>query len=184
MCCTHFVDLNLFKIFLGIIADCKISRDFFTATNWMQSVDLGAASIIVNFSITLLHYLVFFFALLLLLLSGDVELNPGPIIDKRPVIRLLIEWLDELVDWQTFGLLLPGITYSMIEKIRADNQRIDHQKIALYAKWLEVFPDATWRDVIAALEAKKETKLAKKIRDDTEGQGSSTMMNTSIQSKS
>uniref|UniRef100_A0A1X7V9J1 Uncharacterized protein n=1 Tax=Amphimedon queenslandica TaxID=400682 RepID=A0A1X7V9J1_AMPQE len=61
--------------------------------------------------------------------SGDVELNPGPMIDDRPDISLLIQWLEPLVDWKPFGLGLPGITYSDISKIEAELVRIDERNL-------------------------------------------------------
>ena len=42
---------------------------------------------------------------MLLLLSGDVELNPGPMINDQPDTSSLHQWLEPLVDWQSFGLI-------------------------------------------------------------------------------
>uniref|UniRef100_A0A1X7V0L4 Death domain-containing protein n=1 Tax=Amphimedon queenslandica TaxID=400682 RepID=A0A1X7V0L4_AMPQE len=101
---------------------------------------------------------------MLLLLSGDVELNPGPMIDDRPDISLLTQWLEPLVDWKPFGRYLPGITYSDISKIEAENVKIDERKSALYSKWLSAVPEATWADVINALSKRRENKLVQDIR--------------------
>ena len=101
---------------------------------------------------------------MLLLLSGDVELNPGPMIDDQPDILLLTQWLEPLVEWKPFGLNLPGITYSDISRIEAENVKIDEQKSALYLKWLNVAPTATWADVINALNKRREIKLVQDIR--------------------
>uniref|UniRef100_A0A1X7U753 Uncharacterized protein n=1 Tax=Amphimedon queenslandica TaxID=400682 RepID=A0A1X7U753_AMPQE len=101
---------------------------------------------------------------MLLLLSGDVELNPGPMIDDRPDISLLIKWLEPLVDWKTFGLNLREITYSDISKLEAENATIDERKLALYSKWLYIAPKATWADVINALKKARENKLVGDIR--------------------
>uniref|UniRef100_A0A1X7SFC4 CARD domain-containing protein n=1 Tax=Amphimedon queenslandica TaxID=400682 RepID=A0A1X7SFC4_AMPQE len=38
-------------------------------------------------------------------------------IDDQPDIFLLLQWLEPLVDWQSFGLLLPGITQQDITTI-------------------------------------------------------------------
>uniref|UniRef100_A0A1X7SX44 Death domain-containing protein n=1 Tax=Amphimedon queenslandica TaxID=400682 RepID=A0A1X7SX44_AMPQE len=92
------------------------------------------------------------------------ELNPGPMIDDRPNISLLIQWLEPLVNWKQFGCCLPGITYSDISKIEAENKKIDEQKSALYSKWLTVAPKATWADVINALSKRKENKFVREIR--------------------
>ena len=108
----------------------------------------------------------FFFLIvhLLLLLSGDVELNPGPTIDDRPDMSLLIQWLDPLVDWIPFAYCLPEMTHSDISKIQAENKKVDDQKLALYTKWLYITPNATWEDVITALNIKREYKLVQDIK--------------------
>ena len=124
----------------------------------LQSLVLFIATI--GSSSDLIYYLVL---LLLLLLSGDVELNPGPMIDDQPDIFLLLEWLEPLVDWQPFGLLLPGITQheiSIIEQVDAKNQ-----KLALFSKWLNTDPTATWRDVLNALTKREEINLLQTIND-------------------
>ncbi|XP_019858940.1 PREDICTED: uncharacterized protein LOC109587145 [Amphimedon queenslandica] len=103
---------------------------------------------------------------MLLLISGDVELNPGPMIDDEPDIFLLLQWLEPLVDWKPFGLLLPGITQheiSVIEQVDAK-----HQKLALFSKWLNTHPTATWRDVLNALTKTEEIDLLQTINDQLE----------------
>uniref|UniRef100_A0A1X7T950 Death domain-containing protein n=1 Tax=Amphimedon queenslandica TaxID=400682 RepID=A0A1X7T950_AMPQE len=119
-----------------------------TDTNYLQSVVLpgGSSSNLIYNDLYLIVCL-----RMLLLLSGDVELNPGPMIDDRPDISLLIQWLEPLDDWKPFGLGLPGIKYSEISKIEAENALIDERKLALYSKWLHIAPKATWADVINAL---------------------------------
>ena len=132
-----------------------------TDTNYLQSVVLpgGSSSNLIYNDLYLIGCL-----RMLLLLSRDVELNPGPMIDDRPDISLLTEWLEPLVDWKPFGLGLPGITYSDISKIEAENTKIDEQKLALYSKWLSIAPEATWADVINALNKRRENKLVQNIR--------------------
>ena len=127
--------------------------------NCLQSLVLFLATI--GSSSDLIYYLVL---LLLLLLSGDVELNPGPMIDDRPDISLLTQWLEPLVDWKPFGRCLPGIKYSDILKIEAENTKIDERKLALYSKWLSIAPKASWADVINALSRRRENKLVQDIR--------------------
>ena len=124
-----------------------------TDTNYLQSVVLpgGSSSNLIYNDLYLIVCL-----RMLLLLSGDVELNPGPMIDDRPDISLLTQWLEPLVDWKPFGLSLPGITYSDISKIEAENATIDGRKLVLYSKWLYAAPKATWADVINALSKIKE----------------------------
>ena len=100
---------------------------------------------------------------MLLLLSGDVELNPGPMIDDQPDIFLLLQWLEPLVDWKPFGLLLPRITQQDIAIIEEMNT--EHQKLALFTKWLNTNPTATWRDVLDALTKREEINLLQTIND-------------------
>ena len=123
--------------------------------------------------------LIYCLVLLLLLLSGDVELNPGPMIDDRPDISLLTQWLEPLVEWKPFGRCLPQLTYPDISKIEAENVKIDEQKSALYSKWLSVNPKATWRDVIDALTSKNQNKLAQDIKDHIYSDAASTMSSLS-----
>ena len=132
-----------------------------TDTNYLQSVVLpgGSSSNLIYNDLYLIVCL-----RMLLLLSGDVELNPGPMIDDRPDISLLIRWLEPLVDWKPFGRCLPGITYSDILKIEAENASIEDRKSVLYSTWLSVAPEATWADVINALSRRRENKLVQGIR--------------------
>ena len=109
--------------------------------------------------LSLILYLIF-----CLLLSGDVELNPGPTIDDRPDVSLLIQWLDPLVDWIPFAYCLPEMTHSDISKIQAENKKVDDQKLALYSKWLDIIPNATWKDVITALNTRREYKLVQNVK--------------------
>ena len=124
----------------------------------LQSLVLFIATI--GSSSDMIYYLVL---LLLLLLSGDVELNPGPMIDDQPDIFLFLQWLEPLVDWQSFGLLLPGITQQDITTIEQLNT--EHQKLALFTKWLNTNPTATWRDVLHALTKREEINLLQTIKD-------------------
>ena len=117
----------------------------------------------VGSSSNLICFFLFLIVCLLLLLSGDVELNPGPTIDDRPDVSLLLQWLDPLVDWKPFAHCLPGITNHDISKIAAENRKVDDQKLALYSKWLDITPNATWEDVINTLNTRREYKLVQDI---------------------
>uniref|UniRef100_A0A1X7SU57 Death domain-containing protein n=1 Tax=Amphimedon queenslandica TaxID=400682 RepID=A0A1X7SU57_AMPQE len=116
---------------------------------------------------------------MLLLLSGDVELNPGPMIDDQPEISLLIQWLDPLVDWQSFGCCLPGITQHDVSKIEADYSKVNDRKRELYSKWLDVYSEAKWSDVITALTIRKQNKLAQDIKNHIDKDAFSTSPRTS-----
>ena len=136
-----------------------------TDTNYLQSVVLpgGSSSNLIYNNL----YLIVCLRMLLLLLSGDVELNPGPMIDDRPGISLLIQWLEPLVPWKQFGSCLVEMKEHDILKIEQENVHLqtEHKKLALYSKWLSVNPKATWRDVIDALTSIKENTLAQDIKN-------------------
>ena len=111
--------------------------------------------------IYLIHYLI---VCLLLLLSGDVELNPGPMIDDQPSCLLFAKYLKPLADWKPFALCLPGITQSHVNIIDRTKRNAHLKKMALHKKWLEVNPQASWRDVITALETCHENKVAETVK--------------------
>uniref|UniRef100_A0A1X7TFU5 Death domain-containing protein n=2 Tax=Amphimedon queenslandica TaxID=400682 RepID=A0A1X7TFU5_AMPQE len=118
---------------------------------------------------------------MLLLLSGDVECNPGPTIDDRPDISLLIQWLEPLVPWKQFGSCLVEMKEHDILKIEQENIHLqtEHKKFALYSKWLSVNPKATWRDIIDALENIKENTIVQDIKNYMDSDAASTVSSLS-----
>ena len=86
-------------------------------------------------------------------------------VDKRPTPAELQVQLHSLVNWETFGLHLPGIESSDIEKIQRDKFHVDQQKLSLFNKWLSVCPKASWSHVIIALEKAKEKSLANEVTE-------------------
>ena len=87
----------------------------------------------------------------LLLLSGDIELNPGPI-NQRPDISELIEMLQPLDNdnCMSFGCQLPGITDQILKMVQQEINPRRHLK-ALLEEWFKENPNATWKDVLTAL---------------------------------
>ena len=84
--------------------------------------------------------------------------------DQKPEVKDLVLWLKDLVDWVPFAEQLPGITQSHIQMIEAQNRgKINDEKRALFIKWLAVYPDASYKDVVNALKKADEMKLAKEI---------------------
>ena len=147
-----------FNYLIGIIIHCSWSKvhctDTVTDINWLQSVALKSDTVQSP------HLR------LLLLLSGDVELNPGPKIGEKPTLPSLTAFLKSLNNWKEFGINLPEITNIMIEEIERNNQTFDQQKEALYAKWIEVYPNCSWRDVTVALNKCGESTLVENIEDE------------------
>ena len=86
-----------------------------------------------------------------------------PALSVRPQYDQLIELLDTLVNWQKFGTFLTGIKSEHIQVIERDIRGNDLQKAALFSKWLSVLPEASWQDVLSALEKSQEYSLASKV---------------------
>ena len=98
--------------------------------------------------------------------------------DQKPEVKDLVLRLKDLVEWVPFAEQLPGIKQSHIELIKAENRgKINDEKRALFIKWLAVYPDASYNDVINALKEAEEMKLATeiaKITGKSEGRGVAT----------
>ena len=83
---------------------------------------------------------------------------------SRPEEALWAEYLESLIEWQTFAIFLPKIRHSDIKKIeKEETGKVDQQKMALWSKWTSVYPSGSWDDVVAALKRMKENKLAEEI---------------------
>uniref|UniRef100_A0A1X7SVP3 Death domain-containing protein n=1 Tax=Amphimedon queenslandica TaxID=400682 RepID=A0A1X7SVP3_AMPQE len=133
-----------------------------TDTNYLQSVVLPGGS-----SSNLIYNVLYLIVCLRmhLLLSGDVELNPGPMIDDQPSCPLFARCLEPLVDWEPFALSLPGgITQLDVDIIKTKGSSYLRME-ALHKRWLQANPTASWRDVINALKQCKENELARTIED-------------------
>ena len=81
--------------------------------------------------------------------------------------RDLDEQLNDLVEWERFGLYLPGMTSHGIEKITKQKDSDCLKKLALYKEWLKICPSPAWEDIIMALEKVGENTLASKIKQKT-----------------
>ena len=133
-----------------------------TDTNYLQSVVLpgGSSSNLIYNDLYLIVCL-----RMLLLLSGDVEINPGPMIDDQPTSDLFAKYLEPLVDWEPFALCLPGgITQLDVDIIKTKGSSYLRME-ALHKRWVQVNPQASWRDVINVLKQCKENELARTIED-------------------
>ena len=90
---------------------------------------------------------------------------------EKPTVLKLVEYLVDLIDWTIFAQYLPGIKERHIQKIEQENKgKVDDQKRALYNKWLEVYPNASWNDVIEALEKAERKDIALTVKTQ-EGKG-------------
>ena len=83
----------------------------------------------------------------------------------KPTVLKLVKYLVDLIDWTMFAQHLPGIKERHIQKIKEENkEKVDDQKRALYRKWLQVHPKATWNDVIEALENAERDDIAEEVK--------------------
>ena len=72
--------------------------------------------------------------------------------------------LKDLVNWERFALHLPKMRQSDISLIKKNETDVALQRLALYEKWLKVYPDASWKDVIQALEIIEENAIASDLK--------------------
>ena len=76
----------------------------------------------------------------------------------------LVEMIDALTDvspdWYTLGLRL-GVSSGRLNSIRANHHHdVDKCLMAMIEKWLDIFPDVGWKDVVAALSAMDKNDVA------------------------
>ena len=84
---------------------------------------------------------------------------------SKPTDCELDTQLNTLVQWERFGIHLPGITETDLQKIQSNNpMNVVRQKLALFGTWLRRYPSASWDDVILALEKVGEIYLAEQIK--------------------
>ena len=83
---------------------------------------------------------------------------------SKPTPTELNSSLGKLVNWEQVALHLPKIDTSVIEIIIKEKpSNVAGQKLALWTKWLNMYPEGTWEDVISALEKAEEIALAKSL---------------------
>ena len=85
--------------------------------------------------------------------------------DDQPTCLLFAKCLESFVDWEPFALSLSGgITQLDVDIIKSKGSSYLRME-ALHKRWLQVNPQASWRDVINALKQCKENELARTIED-------------------
>ena len=85
---------------------------------------------------------------------------------SRPTEGELYKELCHLTEWEAFALNLPGIKQPPdIDRIKRDYPYdTQAQKRSLFSLWLRRCPNASWQDVINALETAQEFTLAQKLK--------------------
>ena len=129
-----------------------------------------------------------FCLIILLFISGDVELNPGPtlagihILDLHFITLLLCidkPKRDELIEllssskftagtWEQFVCCLPKMTQDIIAGIKESVERREHYS-AIAQHCFDNNPDITWRKVIDALLDANEVTIARNVLEKHSG---------------
>ena len=86
-------------------------------------------------------------------------MTDSPSVASRPTESELDLQLAELVNWQRFATHLPHLTRGDIEQIEQDNRDVQRQKLELFGTWLRRCPNASWNDIVIALEKARENTL-------------------------
>ena len=87
-----------------------------------------------------------------LLLSGDIELNPGPLTtgDMKKICNSI--W-DARMKWYNIGIQLE-IDTSILDTIKHDNDNVDSCLTAMLTGWLkQTTPSPTWQALVDALQS-------------------------------
>ena len=95
---------------------------------------------------------------------STVIMSDSPSVASRPTESELDLELAELVNWQRFATHLRDLTRGDIEQIEQDNRDVQRQKLDLFGTWLRRSPNASWNDIVLALEKAKEITLANVIK--------------------
>ena len=82
--------------------------------------------------------------------------------DELNAERLSSE-LATVTDWKKLGINL-GISKDDLDKIQHDNQWDYQRKLEMSKLWLQRTPNATWEDVVIALQKMRKNKVAEGIR--------------------
>ena len=92
-------------------------------------------------------------------------MSDSPSVASRPTESELDLELAELVNWQRFATHLPDLTRGDIEQIEQDHRDdVQRKKLELYGRWLTRCPNASWNNIVLALEKSNEFTLANVIK--------------------
>ena len=98
--------------------------------------------------------------------ASEVEatnLVPSPTEIALNLQRLASE-LASVIDWFSLGLNL-GLQKHELTKIERDYQGNDRRRVEMLDLWLQRTPNATWEDVVRALQQMGENVVAENIRE-------------------
>ena len=80
-------------------------------------------------------------------------------------MKLLSEELKNVSDWYVFGVAL-GILVSELDciKVQKPYDKVESWKISMYSVWLRANADASWKQVVQALEQTSNLDLAATVK--------------------
>ena len=84
---------------------------------------------------------------------------------SRLTVKLLSEELRNVTDWYVFGVAL-GIPVRELDyiKVQQPYDKVESWKIAMYSVWLKADADASWKQVVQALEQTNYLDLAARVK--------------------
>uniref|UniRef100_A0A1X7T1L7 Uncharacterized protein n=1 Tax=Amphimedon queenslandica TaxID=400682 RepID=A0A1X7T1L7_AMPQE len=117
-----------------------------------------------------------FCLIILLFISGDVELNPGPTLTDKPTKDELVEFLSSskftASTWEQFVCYFPDMTQDIIIEIKQRKTK-EADAMSDIAQYCLDNTDITWRKVIDALLDANEVIVARNVLDKHSGTSSS-----------
>ena len=81
-----------------------------------------------------------------------------------PTLQQLLDELNKLDDWYVFGVRL-NVPVSELRKIESNPKGgVERYKVDMLQYWLDNNVNASWKDVVRALEQTKQLKLAETVK--------------------
>ena len=78
--------------------------------------------------------------------------------------ELLVRELGQVTQWDILGTYL-GLEENEIEEIERDHQHNARRRIAMFSKWFEKDPHASWEKIIDALQCMLKVRLANQLKE-------------------
>ncbi|XP_019861720.1 PREDICTED: uncharacterized protein LOC109590239, partial [Amphimedon queenslandica] len=165
------IDLCQWRARIGTWNCCQLSESRDSATGSIYSdycKTKGEGRPCLIFSILSIFILI----ALLLFISGNVELNPGPTLTDQPTKEELVELLSSSKftsgNWEHFICYLPNMAQDIVVGIKQsveENEASPSNYIDAVAQHCHNIPDITWRNICIALLSSNEVNLAQNILD-------------------
>ena len=79
-------------------------------------------------------------------------------------LRTVFEEVQEVVDWMPFGVFLK-LELSQLKRIEQEYSESKRRLLEMLGTWLKLFPDASWIDIVKALQSIDHKVLAQRIEE-------------------